>query len=77
HRVKGETPWRVEGGRPRRVKGEAPCPHRIDACVNPYWVVSVAKRLRISGLLRRFQQHRCPAFLKKMNQDCTDPAKIS
>ena len=35
--------WRVEGSQPHRVKGETPCPGKVDACVNLYWVLPDAK----------------------------------
>ena len=35
---RGNAHWRVKGGSPYRVKGETPCPARVDACVNSYWV---------------------------------------
>lgn len=36
---RGNAHWRVKGGSPYRVKGETPCPARVDACVNSYWVL--------------------------------------
>ena len=39
---RGKAHWRVKGGSPYRVKGETPCPARVDACVNSYWVLSDA-----------------------------------
>ena len=41
--------WRVEGSRPHRVKGEAPCPGKVDVCVNLYWVLPDADFRRICG----------------------------
>ena len=35
--------WQVKGGSHYRVKGEAPCPGKVDACVNLYWVLPDAK----------------------------------
>ena len=35
--------WQVKGGSHYRVKGETPCPGRVDACVNSYWVLPDAK----------------------------------
>ena len=34
---RGNAHWRVEGSQPHRVKGETPCPGKVDACVNLYW----------------------------------------
>lgn len=65
YRVKGEAPWQVEGGSPigsraKRLGGlraaspigsrvETPCPARVDACVNSYWVLPDAKSLRFGS----------------------------
>ncbi len=35
---RGNAHWRVKGGSPYRVKGETPCPARVGACANSYWV---------------------------------------
>ena len=37
------------GGSHYRVKGEAPCPGKVDACVNLYWVLPDADFRRICG----------------------------
>lgn len=39
---RGKALWRVKGGSPYRVKGETPCPARVGACANSYWVLSDA-----------------------------------
>ena len=44
---RGEAPcWgqgaKPFGGSPYRVKGETPCPARVGACANSYWVLSDA-----------------------------------
>lgn len=36
---RGNAHWRVKGGSPYRVKGETPCPARVGACANSYWVL--------------------------------------
>ena len=41
--------WQVKGGSHYRVKGEAPCPGKVDACVNLYWVLPDADFRRICG----------------------------
>ena len=46
---RGKAHWRVKGGSPYRVKGETPCPARVDACVNSYWVLSDAKTGRFGS----------------------------
>ena len=46
---RGEAHWRVKGGSPYRVKGETPCPARVDACVNPYWVLPDASHRRFGS----------------------------
>lgn len=46
---RGNAHWRVKGGSPYRVKGETPCPARVDACVNSYWVLPDADFRRICG----------------------------
>jgi len=43
----GATP--IGGQPPHRVKGEAPCPGKVDACVNLYWVLPDADFRRICG----------------------------
>ena len=46
---RGNAHWRVEGRQPHRVKGETPCPGKVDACVNLYWVLPDAKLRRSGG----------------------------
>ena len=46
---RGNAHWRVEGRQPHRVKGEMPCPGKVDACVNLYWVLPDAKLRRSGG----------------------------
>lgn len=46
---RGNAHWRVEGSQPHRVKGETPCPGKVDACVNLYWVLPDAKLRRSGG----------------------------
>ena len=46
---RGNAHWRVEGSQPHRVKGETPCPGKVDACVNLYWVLPDAKFRRFGG----------------------------
>ena len=41
--------WQVKGGSHYRVKGETPCPGRVDACVNSYWVLPDAETHRFGG----------------------------
>lgn len=38
--------WQVKGGSHYRVKGETPCPGKVDACVNLYWVLPDAETHR-------------------------------
>ena len=45
HRVKGEAPWQVKGGSHYRVKDETPCPGKVDVCVNLYWVYYLTQNL--------------------------------
>ena len=40
---RGKAHWRVKGGSPYRVKGETPCPARVGACANSYWVLLDAR----------------------------------
>ena len=46
---RGKAHWQVKGGSHYRVKGEAPCPGKVDACVNLYWVLPDADFRRICG----------------------------
>ncbi len=46
---RGKAHWRVKGGSPYRVKGETPCPARVGACANSYWVLSDAKTGRFGS----------------------------
>ncbi len=46
---RGNAHWRVKGGSPYRVKGETPCPARVDACVNSYWVLPDASPRRFGS----------------------------
>ena len=41
--------WQARGSQPHRVKGETPCPGRVDACVNSYWVLPDAETHRFGG----------------------------
>lgn len=41
--------WQVKGDSHYRVKGETPCPGKVDACVNLYWVLPDADFRRICG----------------------------
>ena len=41
--------WQVKGGSHYRVKGETPCPGKVDACVNLYWVLPDAETHRFGG----------------------------
>ena len=47
--VKGQRPLAGCGQPPHRVKGETPCPGKVDACVNLYWVLPDAKFRRFGG----------------------------
>lgn len=41
--------WRDRGSQPHRVKGETPCPWRVDACVNSYRVLPDAETYRFGA----------------------------
>ena len=49
-----QRPVRVKGGSPYRVKGETPCPVRVDACVNSYWVLPDADSRRTGSFAACF-----------------------
>ena len=48
---RGNAHWRVKGGSPYRVKGETPCPARVGACANSYWVYCLT--LKLVGLVAK------------------------
>ena len=60
-----QRPVRVKGGSPYRVKGETPCPVRVDACVNSYWVLPDADSCRTGSFPACFP----PGKFEKRRED--------